>query len=213
MAKAPPSGDKRKAKHTAILEAAADMFIEHGFDGASIEMIAEAAGVSRQTIYNQFENKQALFLEIARESVKLVMEPLGDELEKQAAIRDTLAALARRMLETYFCRKVSALWRMVVVERPRFPELGRELYEIGPVKVEDQLAAYLSEQAQQGRLCIVDAVLAAQQFGALVLHQRQLKDDLGIEMGLGEKDIARTADEAVTTFLRAFGVEKHTPAH
>jgi TetR/AcrR family transcriptional regulator, mexJK operon transcriptional repressor len=206
MPKAPPAGDKRKAKRASILEAAADMFIEHGFDGASIEMIAEAAGVSRQTIYNQFESKQALFLEIGREIVKLVMDPLGGELEKQADMRDTLAALARRMLETYFCPKVSALWRMVIIERPRFPELGRELYEIGPVKAEAQLAAYLSRQAQLGRLCIDDALLAAQQFGALVLHQWQIKDDLGIVTGLTEEDVARTAREAVTTFLRAFGV-------
>jgi TetR/AcrR family transcriptional regulator, mexJK operon transcriptional repressor len=205
MTKAPLAGDKRKAKHAAILEAATDMFIKHGFDGASIDMIAEAAEVSRQTIYNKFENKQALFLEIAREIVKLVMDPLGDELEKQADMRPALTALARRMLEMYFCPKVSALWRMVIIERPRFPELGRALYEIGPAKAEIQLAAYLSEQTQHGRLCIEDSILAAQQFGALVLHQWQLKDDLGIEISFAEEDIARTAEEAVATFLRAFG--------
>ena len=60
------------------------------------------------------------------------------------------------------------------------------------------LAAYLSEQAQQGRLHIEDSVLAAQQFGALVLHQRQLKDDLGIEMSLAKEDTDRTAEEAST---------------
>ena len=69
--------ESRKPKQAAVMQAATGLFVRHGYDGASTEMIAERAGVSRQTIYNRFESKEALFLAIAKNLVHEVGHPRG----------------------------------------------------------------------------------------------------------------------------------------
>lgn len=208
MTKAPMAKDRHKPKQAAILCAAADLFVQHGYDGTSTEMIAEAAGVSRQTIYNQFENKEALFRAIATELVAEIVVSLGEAVKSGADVRETLLALAQRLLKMLVHPKVVALHRLMLTEMPRFPELGRAIYDSGPATTEAELAAYLHEQARLGRLQIDEPRLAAQQFFALTVHHLKFKTMMGLAADIGEDEITAQSEAAVATFLRAFGPPK-----
>ncbi len=65
-AKLAPGRPKDLAKRAAILDAAKQMFTQHGFDGVSMDQIAAAAGVSKLTVYSHFGDKEALFVEAVR---------------------------------------------------------------------------------------------------------------------------------------------------
>lgn len=196
-----PRKERCKPKRACIVQAAADLFIEHGYDGTSTEMIAEKAGVSRQTIYNQFENKEALFVAIALDVVNETIAPLAEAVENADDVRETLLALAHRLLGRILCPKTSALYRLAVTEALRFPELGRSIFEAGPVNAENAVSAYLSRQSQ---LQIDNPQLAARQFLALVVHPYEFKMQLGILTAVDSPEVQVVLNAAVDMFLRAY---------
>lgn len=193
--------ERRKTKKTLIIEAAADLFLQHGYDGTSIDMIAERADVSRQTIYNQYESKETLFSAITAELLRNILLPLASSLNRQDGLRGTLTAFGRHLLKTMLSPRTVALYRLTITEAQRFPILGRVVYASGIEAAEKDFAAYLC--AQRG-LSVPDPYLAAQQFFALVTHPISLKVNLGFEIAPDEPEIENHLKAAVDTFLRAF---------
>lgn len=108
--------------------AAADEFMEHGFEGASLDPIIAATGVGRTTIYRQFGNKQGLFAHvIGREIAALRTEiapPGGSGLEGR------LRQLCRAALDLHLMPKSIGLHHLLVQESTLFPELARSFYDM-----------------------------------------------------------------------------------
>jgi TetR/AcrR family transcriptional regulator, mexJK operon transcriptional repressor len=197
----------RSPKLTAIVEAAKELFAQYGYDGTSTEMIAEAAGVSRQTIYNQFDSKEQLFQELATDIVNAIVGPLGSEDEAGAEPRAALLALAERTLATLFAPRTIALRRLAITEFGRFPHLGRAIYNNGPVQTRGKLTAYLAEQARLGTMRVPQPELAAEHFFALVTGPSDLRILLGVETSVSPELVRERAANAVDTFFRAFGID------
>src|SRR4051812_25514153 len=125
------SGRRRRA----IAEAATVAFLRNGYRGTSMDEIAAAAGVSKQTVYKHFTDKERLFTEIVVETVAHASDPvheevrrLGDSGNLEADLRD----LARRQLALVMRPRLLQLRRLVIGESARFPELGRVFHEQGP---------------------------------------------------------------------------------
>src|SRR3954471_11406325 len=111
----------RTSKRDLFLNTAHDLFLAQGVGGTSIDQIAEAAGVSRQTIYNNFDSKAALFQVIAGALADHVVEPLLNEDLQTGDVESTLMALAGRTLALMVLPSTLALHRLVVTEAPKFP--------------------------------------------------------------------------------------------
>lgn len=197
----PPMKGQRKSKQAAIVDAAAELFVLHGYDGASTEMIAEKAGVSRQTIYNQFESKEALFRAIADGLVRETIAPLGEVVEQEASLREALLVFGRRMLTMMLRPRTRGLLRLVVMEAPRFPELGRAVYEMAMPMMESALASFLKERPE---LRLAEPRVAARQFLALTVHPIEFKAQLGLCVNVDDPEVTQHLEAAVDTFLRAF---------
>src|SRR3954467_11499041 len=133
----------RTSKRDLILNTAHDLFLAQGFGGTSIDQIAEAAGVSRQTIYNNFDSKEALFKAITGALVDHVVEPLLNEDLQTGDVESTLIALAGRTLALMVLPSTLALHRLVVTEAPKFPEVARKIYQSGVSRSGLALATYL----------------------------------------------------------------------
>jgi TetR/AcrR family transcriptional regulator, mexJK operon transcriptional repressor len=191
-------------KRTAITRAAAEMFVRHGYDATSMDLIAAAAQVSRQTIYNQFENKEKLFRTIISSLNNEAVLPLAAPGRKTFSVRDTLLRLARSILATSLRPATLAVHRLVVAEAARFPELGPSIYAAGAAHAVEQLAEFLRQQTQLGRLDVRNPSAAAEQFFGMVKGFRQFRALVGVQPRRGELDAS--AEEAVDTFLRAFKV-------
>jgi len=162
-----PSPQQAAALREAFLSAALDSFLENGYAGTSIEAIAREAGVAKITIYRQFDNKEALFREVAHRAVidarasmqAVVVERSNDE-------RQTLLDLVERMYLSATEPKTLALLRLMIAEATRFPELAKSAY-IENSYVLAPVVAYLDEANRDGRLRVPSPELAALQLSTL----------------------------------------------
>ncbi len=191
------------SKRNAIIEAASELFAQNGYDGTSMEMIAGTAEVSRQTIYNQFESKDALFQALVDHVVGQLVAPL-EQVTIAATLRETLVAFAEHALEFVLRPRTLALQRLIG-EAMRFPDFGWIAYHSGPARAHETLAAYLNAQARQGHLELGDPLVAAVHFFALVTRDSEIKALFGMETKISRRERKRRAVEGVDVFLRAYG--------
>jgi TetR/AcrR family transcriptional repressor of mexJK operon len=196
-------------KRRAIVEAATGAFLAGGYRGTSMDEIAAAAGVSKQTVYKQFVDKQRLFVEIVTGTVAVAGDPVHDEVGGLPATEDLAAdlrALARRQLELVMRPQVLRLRRLVISEAARFPELGAAFYEHGAGRTTAALAAAFAALDARGLLRVPDPAVAANHFNWLVMaapvNRAML---LGRDEAPEPAELDRWAGEGVRTFLAAFG--------
>lgn len=203
--------DTRSArKRRVITEAATEAFLRNGYLGTSVDEIAAAAGVSKQTVYKHFADKEGLFTEIVLGTIDQVGEPFFSEigsLEEPRSPKDLetdLRELARRLVAIVREPRLLQLRRLVIAEASRFPELGRAYYERGPGRTVHTLASWFQRLAERGHLQLDEAVLAAEHFNWLVLAIPLNRAMLtGVEE-VPPADLEHYSDEAVRVFLAAY---------
>jgi AcrR family transcriptional regulator len=200
--------DLVKSKRDRILEAAATVFCQDGYTGASIDAVATRAGVSRQTIYNHVGDKDGLFKDVVaalteKSAAKfmLLMEEFPD---KPNDLEAELTAFSGRFL-THMTQDKTSRWLLKLAENEsgRYPELFTVWREYGSGRKRSLVAAHLSQLALNGYLDLDEPVLAARQFIALLTAEWRAEFQLG--RFPSDEECAGMAERAVKTFLRAFG--------
>ncbi len=191
----------------AVIQAATTLFLHNGFRATTMDEIAEAAGVSKRTVYNNFADKQALFRQVVMAATGVVEQFAADAAAQLADPDDlpaALTALARRLAVTATDARVVRLRRLLIGEAHRFPDLAAEYYRVAPGKVISTLADGFASLAGRGRLQVSDPHRAAEQFAFLVLGaalDRAMFD--GRDTALDTDGLVRAADDGVRTFLAA----------
>jgi TetR/AcrR family transcriptional repressor of mexJK operon len=202
--------DERRGAHKrgAILDAATSVFLRQGYLGTSMDEIAALAGVSKQTVYKHFADKERLFIEIVTSTVNEISDPVHEEvlnLQDSGDVEADLCDLARRQLARVMQPRLLELRRLVIGEASRFPQLGRTFYERGPGRTIAALATVFERLAARGVLRLEDPALAAAHFNWLIMsapiNQAMLLGPDGIP---APADINRLADAGVRAFLRAY---------
>jgi TetR/AcrR family transcriptional regulator, mexJK operon transcriptional repressor len=195
-------------KRQAILDAATDLFLQNGYLGTNMDEIAVRAGVSKQTVYNHFSEKEALFIEIVTRMTNAGSDAVQNEgrgLEDGGDVAEYLRRYAYQQLKVVLTPRLMQLRRVVIGEVNRFPELGKYLYEGGPERAMAALAEIFSELGDRGLLTIDDPAAAASQFNWLIMSE-----PLNRVMLLGDDAIPtqsalrRHAEEGVRVFLAAY---------
>jgi TetR/AcrR family transcriptional regulator, mexJK operon transcriptional repressor len=172
-----------------------------------MDEIAARAGVSKQTVYKHFADKERLFSEIITAKVDEIANPNTNELLKLGDAGDLehdLRRFARRQLRAVMDPRHLQLRRLVIGESGRFPRVGRLFYERGPGRTIDALATVFERLASRGVLELDDPRLAAAHFNWLVmsipLNQAML---LGEDEPATPTELNRYADAGVSAFLAA----------
>lgn len=206
-----PSADLRddtradNQKRRQILDGARDCFLASGFDAASMGQIARAAKVSKGTLYVYFDSKEALFkaliVEQKRETAERTMPTLED---RGGPLAEVLTVFASGLMRALTHPDHIALLRLVIGASERFPEIGRQLYEAGPVHGARRLAGFLVERQARGELVAGDMETAAWQFCALCQHPVVTRCILAGDPSPGEDEALSHARALVATFLAAY---------
>jgi TetR/AcrR family transcriptional regulator, mexJK operon transcriptional repressor len=195
-------------KRQGIIAAATTAFLRNGYLGTSMDEIAALAGVSKQTVYKQFEDKERLFTEIVLGTIDQVAEPFYGgigALEDTEDLETDLRRLAGQLITIVTDPQLLQLRRLVIGEAGRFPELGRSYYERGPGRSTETLASRLEVLAERGLLRLDDAQLAAEHFNWLVLSVPLNQAMFSVDLDFSPAELDRYADEAVRIFLAAYG--------
>ncbi len=199
-----PAPDSAKLRQ--VLEGARKVFLADGFDGASMNDIARAAGVSKGTLYVYFDSKEALFEGLVRNEKQGQAERVCPFETGPADIETTLRNIGTALLEMLTRPDNVAILRMVIGVAGKFPAIGRAFYEAGPQFGRERLAAYLDKQVGAGLLRIDDTSLAASNFLNLA-HSEIVKAQMfGVVDIVSREQIQKSIDNAIAVFMRVYGV-------
>lgn len=187
-----------------ILAAAGRIFIEHGYEGASMEEIAKAAAVTRQTLYNRFpEGKESLFVAVAERMWKAF--PVMNVANDERALADPRIGLMQ--IATDF----SCFWsgptaadflRMVINEGRRFPVLADRFDEVIQAPAMSVVSDYLAELSRRDVLAVQDPEAAASDFIELLDGRILWKQIRGNSEPLAREEIEQIVERTVDAFLR-----------
>ena len=194
-------------KFDQVLEGARQVFLADGFEGASVDDIARAAGVSKATLYSYFPDKRLLFMEVAHTECLRQGEEALDNVECSATPELALQEAGRRMLAFMLSDIGQRIFRICVAEADRFPDLGRQFYETGPLVLRGRLRDYLATATARGELQIDDLDLAADQFAELCKADLFPRWVFNIDTSFSEAEIDRVVTGAVRTFMARYGCQ------
>jgi TetR/AcrR family transcriptional repressor of mexJK operon len=189
-------------KRASIVGGAKDVFLRHGFEGASMDGIAAAAGVSKMTVYRYFRSKEELFAGVIRDLCERIID---EDLERMLERRpeEALRGFARKMVTILFARDTIELHRIVIAESRRFPALGRLFYKSGPEACIAMLAAYLERYSSSKTLNLRNPRRTAEEFLELLRGYAHLRVLLGVQKTLSALELEENIEGAVQHILRA----------
>lgn len=196
-------------KRADILDAAAAVFFERGFAASSIDMIIERVGGSKRAIYKEFGNKEALFAALVTEIADGALAALDTPDSKSAALDTVLTRFARSLLTIYTTPKLIGLYRAVVTEAVRFPDLASAFFDKGPGRATTRLEGILDAAHARGEIKAIDAKLAADHFIGMLRDNLHLQVVLCLRPPPDAAEIEARAAAAVTIFLTGIQAPGH----
>ena len=203
----PAAPPLRNRKTDQLMQGARKVFMERGFEGASVDEIARAAGASKATLYSYFPDKRQLFIAVVQAGCLRQGGMALGRLDPDEPIEAALRRIAGEFATFVLSPGALEMFRTCIAEAGRFPELGRAFYEAGPGRARGQLVALLDDAVARGELAIEDTGLAADQFAALAKARRVPRDPPRPADRADDPELARVADEAVATFLARYAAK------
>ncbi len=207
-----PTREEAARRDIRLLEVATQLFMEHGYEGASMDAVAEAAGVGKPTLYHRYKDKRELFQAVLTARINEWLLPLAQVAEAQQSgahsgdLAEALDGLSRAMLRQALKPGAAALHRVIAAQKARFPELAQYAYQQGWLRAVDAVAHILRVYKHREGLLIPDEMLAAELFLNLIIGPSSRAALYGVELGADGLEQRRAA--AVELFLRGIGASR-----
>ena len=197
------AGEEDSSKRRQILAGARKVFMDLGFDGASMGEIARASGVSKGTLYVYFADKSRLFEAIVEEE-SIEQGKVAFSFDSTRDAETTLREFGRDYLKLLCRPGGGSAIRTVMAIAERMPEVGRQFYENVLAKTINRLADYLQAHVGPDDLAIDDCGLAAAQFLQMCQATLFLPFVFQAEPAPSAERIARVVDSATRMFLQTY---------
>ena len=198
--------EEDSAKRRQILTGASRVFLDLGFDGASMGEIARAAGVSKGTLYVYFADKNRLFEAIVEEET-IEQGRLAFNFDPQRDVTTTLREFGQAYIELLCRPGGGSAIRTVMAIAERMPDVGRRYYQRVLDDTISRLACYLDAQVKSGDISIDDCQLAASQFMMVCQASLFLPFIFQAAPPPSPERIAQVVESATRMFLAAYRVQ------
>jgi len=192
----------RNQKHQAILLAAEHAFITNGYTSTSMETIAEAAPVSKPTLYAHFTSKHDLFVEVIKKQCDSLLGTIETAPNTFASPEAGLKAIAEAFVDLMYADNALALYRLLIAEQQHFPELGSSVYEATAIPMMQLISNYLKELHNQSRLDIPDTDSSSQLLIGMLKGIPHFRCLMGLQQGLSPIEKRHLIDSSVSLFLK-----------
>jgi AcrR family transcriptional regulator len=203
----PPSlrlvSDEDSSKRRQILDGARKVFMDLGFDGASMGEIARSAGVSKGTLYVYFADKNRLFEAIVEEEA-LEQGKAAFNFDSARDVTTTLLDFGGAYIQLLCRPRGGSALRTVMAIAERMPEVGRRFYTNVIALTIARLAAYLELRIESDGLAIEDCELAATQFMQLCQASLFMPFVFQVAPAPSAERIAEVVESATRMFLAAY---------
>ncbi len=207
-----PGRPKDLGKRAAILNVAKRLFVQHGFDGVSMDQIATEAGVSKLTVYSHFGDKDSLFSAAVRAKCEEQMPAALFLAELEGNLYEQLTIIARAFFALVTSDEAIAMHRMMTMPGTGDSHVRELFWQAGPRQTKDFFAEFLRARVARGELDVPEIDRATSQFFCL------LKGDIHAQMMCGlcctpsPDEVERHVEGTVDLFLRAYGSRGDAPA-
>jgi TetR/AcrR family transcriptional repressor of mexJK operon len=197
-----PSQAEAVRRDARLVEIAKQMFMERGFDGTTIDAVAEAASVGKATLYARYKDKRALFAAVFTREVDRFLAPIDDLTVpgQTGGVRDALLALARSIMAHALRPEAVTFNRIIIAQAQLFPDLARLVYKEGWLRSTAAVADVLRHFAREGQIDVADPDLAGDFFLNLIVGKQTRLAMFGIETDPRQLD--ERLEAAVDFFLR-----------
>jgi AcrR family transcriptional regulator len=194
---------KTEEKRQAIVDAAFEVFVEVGFEQASMSEIAARAGASKATLYSYFESKEEMFAEVMLAAAQEAKATIG-LLRRSVPIRETLTSFGKHYLTAVLKPQLLAVRRLANHEGGR-SHVGAMFYERGLKDGWQMVADFLQLSTEAGQLRKCDPSVAAAHLRALCEAELVELCLLGVPADTSPRSIAKVVQRAIDVFLAAYG--------
>lgn len=200
-----PSKLEGKRKH--IVQAALSAFLERGYDNTSMDQVAARAGVSKQTLYNNFDDKLTLFTAIVNYRCYTLLSSLHEDENATMSVEERLNRLGNQFLSLILSEESLAFYRMLIAVTERNPDLGKLVYECGAGTALNILAERLRKENEKGRMRVDDPHFAAEMLFGMLIGQRHMRRLLGAAGDMPACERERIVKRSVECFLTMYGAQ------
>ncbi len=199
-----PTKDAAIERDQRLIEVATRLFLDRGFDATSLDAVAEAARVSKPTVYARYGDKRGLFAAVLRREIARWLAPLSAAAETQldnpsdVSVEQRLVEIGRQML-TFTCGPDAvAFSRMMTSQAINFPEVAKLGEEEGWLKAVATTARFFDHLVAQGSLDLEDTRIAAEVFLDVVVGHTHRMATFGTALEL------KAAEQRMRVAIRLF---------
>jgi TetR/AcrR family transcriptional repressor of mexJK operon len=187
---------KSLAKRKQILEAAGELFLQQGFSGSSMDMVAKHSEVSKQTVYSHFSNKDALFIAVIDNKCEQYQLDILHFEQKKANLKEVLSQVGLQIVRLLHDEQVIAIYRVVIGEVGSNPHVAELFYQAGPQQSLNALARCCQMHSE---IALSDeaAHKCAVTFFNLLKGEFHVRSILGLEFALSEKQKMESVEFAI----------------
>ena len=206
MTNAAPKNPRMEARRNRLLDAAAEVFLDHGFGIATVDVIAAHAKASKKTLYSYFSSKDDIFVAAVERLCHRTLLPLRDLEVDEKDPKSLLVSFGTRLLAQVLSPEAIAIHRVAISEATRFPELSRLFYQTGPATVQRILSRHLEALRDTGQLHLTNPDEIASLFIQMVLGEAQRKVAMAVSAPPSPEEARLHASMAADLLLRGLGV-------
>ncbi|MDA3951782.1 MAG: TetR/AcrR family transcriptional regulator [Spirochaeta sp.] len=189
-------------KRNRILETAEREFLQHGFDGTSIDTIVDHIGGSKSTVYAHFRDKAILFAEALTGIRREIDFSLADFRQRVSSrTQDSLVCLVIELISVQYHERALHLLRLVISESDRFPEVARQYYDEGLATLVSQTSGFLAECRDAGAHFAGTTDAASELMLSLTHGPAEMRILLGLDPPPDPAGTVRRAEMIVARFV------------
>jgi AcrR family transcriptional regulator len=195
---------KTETKRQAILDAAAEVFREMGFERASMSEIRARIGGSKATLYNYFPSKEKLFFEVMYQATERELGAVTAALNADAGdLKQELLLFGQRLLPTLYSSEAIAIRRLAIAESGH-SDIGKVVFEGSGLPMEKHVAEFLRKAMKRGALRTADPKIAAMHLLSLLESELLQRVLLGVINPLKPAAVKGMVRRAVEVFLSGY---------
>ena len=198
-----------EAQRGRLLDAAATVFLEHGFGITTVDLIAAEAKASKKTLYSYLASKEEIFIAAIKRVCERTLAPLYEFEIHDNDPEKLLIAFGLRLLAQVLSPEAIAVYRVAISEATRFPELSRLFYENGPATVQSILSRRLSDLRDAGCLHLDSPDEIASLFIQMVAGEAKSKAAMAVCAPPSPEDSRIHVTKVTRLLLRALPNPEH----
>jgi TetR/AcrR family transcriptional regulator, mexJK operon transcriptional repressor len=195
-----PTQAEAKQLQEKLRDAAVAIFVEYGYDATTMEAIAQAAGITKRTLYARYPDKRSVFLDVIPWALTRTVSRESDPDVGEEDLPTALTAIGRGALKHALDPDTIRLHRIAMDVSARFPEFAVSAETLGWSRRHRQVVGLLCHHQEAGTIEVGDVGLAAEHFLAMVEVLPARLADFGVYRSKKEQE--RRLKYAVNLFLQ-----------